>query len=137
MPIELARLAVILEGTAAGLVSEAEHAIRALNETAGPALAPLARLLLRTESIASSKVEGMQLGVRELARAEAKADSGEHVGTTAREVLANVDAMTLAVDQAAVVKKFSPREIRAIHRRLMERGENKRIAGVVRTKQNW
>jgi len=33
---------------------------------------PLARLLLRTESIASSKVEGMQMDVRTLARAEAR-----------------------------------------------------------------
>src|SRR5687767_9836292 len=72
IPDELSSLAVHLDAQLAGLVSEAEHAIRQLNAEGGPALDPLARLLLRTESIASFKVEGMQLGVRELARAEAK-----------------------------------------------------------------
>jgi hypothetical protein len=38
----------------AGVISEAENAIRDLNAVAQPALAPLARLLLRTESIASA-----------------------------------------------------------------------------------
>lgn len=56
-----------LDAHIAGVVSEAENAIRELNGVARPALAPLARLLLRTESIASSKVEGMNIGVRELA----------------------------------------------------------------------
>src|SRR5512146_526856 len=78
VPLELSRLAISLDGALAGGVSEAEHTIRTLNETAGPALAPMARLLLRTESIASSKIEGMQLGVRELARAEARLETGGH-----------------------------------------------------------
>jgi Fic family protein len=137
LPQELAALPINLEGTVAGVVSEAERAIRTLNETAGPGLAPLARLLLRTESIASSKVEGMQLGVRELARAEAKADAGQKVGETALEVLANIDAMVLAVDQATAVERFSAQEIIAIHTKLMERADNKHIAGRIRTKQNW
>jgi Fic family protein len=118
-------------------VSEAENAIRELNDVGGPSLGALARLLLRTESIASSKVEGMQLGVRELARAEAKAEPGEKTNPTAREVLANIDAMTVAVDEAATRSKFKSSHIVAIHRRLLERGENKRIAGVLRNTQNW
>ena len=69
-------MSLTLDAHTAGLISEAELAIRSLNDTGGPALAPLARLLLRTESIASSKIEGMQLGVRELARAEARLASG-------------------------------------------------------------
>src|SRR5688572_29919574 len=72
VPDPISGIDLSLDVTVAGLVSEAEHAIRSLNDKARPALAPMARLLLRTESIASSKVEGMQLGVRELARAEAR-----------------------------------------------------------------
>ena len=72
IPDPLAGLNVTLEASVMGTVSEAERAIGALNTKAGPALSPLARLLLRTESIASSKVEGLQIGVRELARAEAR-----------------------------------------------------------------
>lgn len=137
VPDKLIGMPLSLDATVAGLVSEAEHAIRSLNETAGPALAPLARLLLRTESIASSKVEGMQLGVRELARAEARVESGKDAGGTAMDVLANIDAMVLAVDKAALVERFDVSQISAIHHRLMERSENKRIAGRVRTQQNW
>src|SRR4051812_1549973 len=92
IPVPLAGLRFSLESSVAGLVSDAEHTISALNTSARPALAPLARLLLRTESIASSKVEGMQLGVREFARAEAKLESGARVGSATLELLANVDA---------------------------------------------
>ena len=53
-----------------GVVSDAEAAVHTLNARARPAPASLARLLLRTESIASSKVEGMQIDSRDLARAE-------------------------------------------------------------------
>jgi Fic family protein len=140
IPDELTSLRVSLEASVAGIVSEAEHAIRTLNATnvtAGPALVPLARLLLRTESIASSKIEGVQLGVRELARAEAKAEAGMHAGPTAQEILANIDAMVLAVEEAAIVEQFGVGEITAIQHRLMERAENRQIAGLIRTRQNW
>ena len=137
VPDHLAALPLSLDAHLAGLVSEAESAIRNLNDKARPALAPLGRLLLRTESIASSKVEGMQLGVRELARAEARAESGQKASTLAIEVLANIDAMMLAVDEAAVVERFGVKEIIAIHQRLMDRAENHSVAGQVRTRQNW
>jgi Fic family protein len=53
------------------------------------------------------------------------------------EVLANVDAMMLAVDDAAAVQQFGIDEILAIHRRLIERAENRQIAGRIRKSQNW
>jgi Fic family protein len=137
VPDELSSLVVHLDARLAGLVHEAEEAIRILNHEGGETLAPLARLLLRTESIASSKVEGMQMGVRELARAEAKAESGIEPGPTAKEVLANIDAMVLAVDEAAEMETFGVREILAIHKRLMERAPHRHIAGTLRTGQNW
>jgi Fic family protein len=122
----------------AGVVSEAEAAIRRLNDVAQPALAPLARLLLRTEAIASSKIEGMQIGVRQIARAEARFEAGGKAAPNALEVLANIDAMELAVNEAAAVEPFTLPEIVAIHRRLMERALNaERIAGQIRTNQNW
>lgn len=121
----------------AGTISEAEAAIRELNARAHPILAPLSRLLLRTESIASSKVEGLQMGVRQLARAEARMDTGGRVGPEALEIMANVNAMDLAIDEAATVERFSTEEILAIHARLMERVANRHIAGRVRTVQNW
>lgn len=137
IPDELSALDVRLDARLAGLVSEAEHAIRQLNDKGGGALGPLARLLLRTESIASSKVEGMQVGLRELARAEAKAESGITPALTAMAVLANIDAMVLAVDQAVEAEVFGEGEILAIHRRLLEHAPHKHIAGRLRSGQNW
>jgi Fic family protein len=137
VPDKLMGMPLSLEATIAGVVSEAEQAIRSLNETAKPALAPLARLLLRTESIASSKVEGMQLGARELARAEARLETGRSASATAIEVLANIDAMTLALEEASPAERFGVPEITAIHHRLMESTTNKHVAGRIRTRQNW
>ena len=137
VPDELSSVPVELNAELVGLISEAEHAIRQLNDEGGGALGPLARLLLRTESIASSKVEGMQLGVRELARAEARAESGMAPAPTAVEVLANIDAMAVAVEDAAEVERFGEEEILTIHRRLMAQAPNSRIAGRFRDRQNW
>lgn len=138
IPTPLADLRVHLEGTDAGLVSEAESAIRELNSAGHPALATLGHLLLRTEAMASSKIEGMQTGVRELARAETTLQSGGKPGRTAQEVLANIHAMELALREAAAAKPFTTQQIAAIHRRLMEHAPNgARIAGTFRDTQNW
>ena len=122
----------------AGTISVAEDAVRQLNSGAQPALQPLARLLLRSESIASSKVEGMQVDARTLARAEARSDQGEAIRPEAVEVLANITAMQLAVDEAAGVDELTLQHLIDTHRVLLERAVNgDRIAGVVRTRQNW
>jgi Fic family protein len=138
VPDRLAELHFSLDARVAGLVSEAEAEIAALNASARPALAPLARLLLRTESIASSKIEGMQVGVRELARAEAKLETGRTPGPSASAIIANIEAMESAIEAGAALDAFRMAGILEIHRRLMARALNaERIAGVVRTTQNW
>jgi Fic family protein len=137
VPDPLNGLKLQISADIAGVVSEAEAAIHNLNSTAKPALRPLARLLLRTESIASSKVEGLQLRTRELARAEARIDSGRDAGPLAREIIANIDAMQLAINDAAAVSHFSIDEISSIHQRLMAHSLRPWIAGRIRTEQNW
>lgn len=138
VPAKLSELSFSLEAQVAGIVSEAEAGIRGLNSGARPALAPLSRLLLRSEAMASSKIEGLQTGLRSLARAEARIETGGPAGTTAQEVLANINAMQLAMDEASAVNRFGLPEIRAIHRRLTERSIHAdRIAGQIRTTQNW
>ena len=138
VPAPLAELQLQVGAETMGLVSDAERAIHALNASAQPALAPLARLLLRTESIASSKVEGLRLGAGELARAEVRAEAGRKIGATALDVISNIDAMQLAVDHATSARDFTVEGITAIHARLMgASSESARIAGRVRTVQNW
>src|SRR5438874_1186351 len=137
IPFPLSDLGLQLPGDVAGVVSDAEKAIADLNRAAGPELMPLARLLLRTESIASSKVEGMQLDARTLARAEASQETGRHIGPQAAEILANIDAMELAVEQAAGGEGVQPQNLRDIHRALLARDPATRTPGRFRTTQNW
>jgi Fic family protein len=73
-----------------------------------------------------------------LARAEADLELGRTPGPTAREILANIDAMELAIGDGATAGRFELADIRAIHARLMAHALNaERIAGVIRTTQNW
>jgi Fic family protein len=137
VPRTISDLPVELPGQVAGVVSDAESAIQALNASAGSSLAPLARLLLRTESIASSKVEGLQVDARSLARAESRADGGGRVSQSAAEVLANIDAMQLAVDDATAADAVTLDEILGVHRVLLAASSRPDIAGQIRTTQNW
>jgi Fic family protein len=137
VPEPVADVEVVLPGDVAGVVSDAEKAIADLNRAAGPELMPLARLLLRTESIASSKVEGLQLDARSLARAETNRDTGRKVGSGAAEILANIDAMQLSIERAADLEGVRPADLLDIHRVLLERAPNSQIAGRFRPSQNW
>ena len=79
----------------------------------------------------------MQLGVRELARAEARMETGGKVGPAAAGILSNIGAMQLAIDEAAVADRFSPDEVLRIHEKLMERSPTAHIGGRFRTVQPW
>ncbi len=92
---------------------------------------------MRTESIASSKVEGLQADARSLARAEANADAGKNVGTVVAEVLANIDAMELAVEETSAAPAITTGHLTDIHAALMRSAPNAGIAGQVRESQNW
>ena len=138
IPALLAEQALTISTESAGVISDAEGAIRELNAFARPALAPLARLLLRSESIASSRIEGLQVGVRELARAEVRAETGRSVGSNVLEVLANIDAMQIAVEHATDAEYVTVSLITAIHAKLMATAPTAvRMAGRIRDTQNW
>ncbi len=103
------------------MISEAETGISGLNAGWPGYLAPLARLLLRTESIASSKVEGLQIDARSLARAEVKQETGRPIGAQAIEVLGSIDAMELAIERAADTRAIDTTDLCDIHRVFMRR----------------
>ena len=116
-------------------LADAEAALQRLQHPADRLLDPLTHLLMRSESIASSRIEGIQLDARALARAEARQRVGRRVGSRAREVIGNVEAMQLAIGRAAAAEQLSPRELLSVHDVLM-RGQLK-TAGQLRTVQNW
>ena len=128
-----------LDGEAVGAVAEATKALGHLNDTRPQltSLAALARNLLRTESAASSRIEGVKISHRRLARA-AYARAGERRGDTrAAEVLGNVEAMERAIDLGTSAEPFTVADIQDIHRKLLRFTDDREIAGVLRAKQGW
>lgn len=129
-----------LTGETAADISAAETSIARLDSDA-LALADtevLSRLLLRAEAVASSRIEGLEVGPRRLLRAEAAKElEGESSDVTAREVLANIEAMAMAVAAVDVGEEITEQAVLAIHRRLLAGGRLDEYAGRWRTEQNW
>src|SRR5256885_12449899 len=93
--------------TAIGVADHAHHLL---------AMETLARLLLRSESVASSRIEGLECSQRRLAEA---AFAPEHAGETARQVIANIDAMRVAIELGSVDREIGLAAIRRMHQVLM------------------
>lgn len=131
---------VTLDGDVAADVTDAEAAIGRLNAEAS-ALADteaLARLLLRAESVASSRIEGLEVGARKLLRAELARELGERTfDVTAGEVLGNIEAMSGAVRETGPGDPVTVDTLLRFHGRLMASSKDRQYAGKLREKQNW
>ena len=98
----------------------------------------LARLLLRAESVASSRIEGLEVGGRRLLRADAAHGLGlEPRDVTSREILGNIDAMTWAVNSVDAGEDITLEALLETHRLLMAGTRLEELGGSVRTVQNW
>jgi len=140
IPDRLAGRTIALDGPVAADVVEAETAITRLNLEAR-ALSnseALARLLLRSESVASSKIEGLEVGARRLLRAGTARDLGEETtDVKAIEVLGNIDAMAFAISSVAEGDPIMLDLLLETHRRLLVGSRLEEHAGRARDKQNW
>ena len=140
VPDPLAGRTFTLDGATAADVADAEAAIARLNAEATSLVnsEAIARLLLRAESVASSRIEGLEAGGRRLLRAQAALALGDEPrDVTATEVLGNIAAMTWAVDAVASVETITVDHILEIHRRLLADTPLAAHAGVLRAEQNW
>ena len=129
-----------LNGDVAADIADAEGAIARLNATASALVdtEALARLLLRAECVASSKIEGLEVGPRRLIRAEAARVLGDASGdVTANEVLGNIEAMSWAVDTLAPSETITVDGVLEVHRRLLSGTRHERYGGKIRGEQNW
>ena len=129
-----------LDGDVAADVAEAETKLARL-DISQSALADseaLARLLLRAESVASSRIEGLEIGGRRLLRADAARRLRERSSdATAREILGNIDAMTWAVDSVKPGGAISVEALLETHRRLLTGARLEYLGGRIRSEQNW
>ncbi|MEX1044315.1 MAG: Fic family protein, partial [Acidimicrobiia bacterium] len=137
LPDPLSAWSLSLPADLAADVADAETAVRDLNRDL-VSLEGLARFLLRAESVASSKIEGLEAGARRLVEAEALlAQSGEKSDRLAVEILGNISSMQAAIDLADRVGELTVDDLAEIHRILMSSSSRPEIGGVVRTEQNW
>ena len=131
---------IALDGDVAADVADAEAALVRFNTTAA-ALADteaLARLLLRAESVASSRIEGLQIGGRRLLRADAAQSMGVNPrDDTAIEILANINAMARGIDTVEAGSVLSMDTLLEVHRSLMAGSRMEEHGGRIREEQNW
>lgn len=128
----------VFEGSLAADITDAERHISRFDREARTLVdtEALARLMLRAESAASSRIEGLIVSPQRLLKADvARAEGDQTTDATALEVLANVDAMAHALEGSN--EEITLDRLADFHRRLLEPTPMKAYAGHIRTKQNW
>ena len=129
-----------MDGEIAADVTDAEAAVARLNAGAAALVdtEALARILLRAEAVASSRIEGLEIGARRLLHAEVgrrlhQASSD----VTAIEVLNNIDAMVFAVESIGSGDAITTELLLDVHRRLVLGTRLEEYGGLIRDQQNW
>jgi len=121
-----------------GVAAAVERAARACADLdASPGihdLEPVARLLLRAESVASSRIEGLRLSHRRIEEARL---APEGARGTALSIVRNIDAMARAIDLGLRPDALTLDDLLSIHAALMQTPEDRDIAGRIRDRQNW
>ena len=134
VPDRLAAIELAVSFDTADLAADAETAIRALNARASiEGLEAIGPLLLRSEAVASSRIEGYRVSSLNLARAlvDPRVARG-----SARIVAANVSAMQEAISIGDRPRAISVGDLLAIHATLMA-GDERAQPGRIRQEQNW
>jgi Fic family protein len=118
-----------------GATKAFEHLQHTPSRTA--TLGAVAQNLLRSESVASSRIEGVLVSHKRLARVEHLGVRKGRRDDRAAEVLGNVEAMRHAIEVGAAARPLAVEDLVEIHRLLLRFVDDHGIAGVVRTSQNW
>src|SRR5436305_12567437 len=95
-------------------------------------------MLQRAESVASSRIEGLEIGARRLLRAETARELGEDPSDVmAVEVLGNIDAMVFGIDHVVAGEPITVDMPLEVHRRLLAGTRLEEHGGRFRDQQNW
>ena len=100
---------------------------------------PVARLVLRSEAVASSRIEGLSISPLKLLEREALDELGvnQRLDSTSAAVLANINAMQDAVDYIAGRQRITVQDICRINRGVLAGSSLEEYGGVIRESQNW
>jgi Fic family protein len=139
VPERLGDIALTIAAEVAADVADAERQIASL-PTHGSGLATieaLSRFLLRAEAVASSRIEGLEVGARRLAHAEIARREGWQIDDqTAKDVIGNVAAVRSAIEHGGRAEALAVEDLHALHRTLL--ADDRRFpVGAPRQVQNW
>lgn len=134
VPPRIAKASLSLPSGLAAAVAEAATAVTRLNARDDLATGALESPLLRSESVGSSRIEGLRASERRVAAALAGV---ENERGAAREVANNVAAMRQAIRIATSQRLLDSEALRDIHRALLSGTSLDRYAGRFREVQNW
>lgn len=116
IPLQIVGLDLRLADDVLAEAEEAAAEFARFDQDAGGALVPFSAVLLRSESAASSQIENLTASARAIAEAEIGAS--DH--TNAKTIVANVRAMTAAIELS---EDLSQHSILTMHRALLEASE--------------
>jgi Fic family protein len=140
VPDRLVDKAITLDGASAADVADAERAVGRLEATTN-GLADseaIARLLLRAEAVASSKIEGLEIGSRRLLKAQLALALGHGANdVSAQEILNNIEAMATALAEQRPGEPITLSRLLDTHARLLHATSLEEHAGRLREEQNW
>ena len=119
----------------AGEVAEAETLVR-LTDAAPSADDPSAAewLLVRAESVASSRIEGVFPSLRRIARAEARQGG---LNPSDGMAIGNITVTAQALMLGANTRPVTVDDLCGLHRTLMEHSPDPQSGGLIRERQNW
>jgi Fic family protein len=140
IPDLLVGRAFLFYGSDTADVADAEREIASLDQATTTLVdtEALARLLLRAESVASSRIENLEVPAGRLLRADAARQMGEQSSDiTANEILANIDAMEYALHAVRPNTNISVDMLLEAHKRLLAPTRIAEFGGVIRDIQNW
>ena len=134
IPAEIASRTFGLDSAAISISESAISAISALDNVHGKTLRSLDRLLIRTESVASSNIENIFATSEEYARAL----YGNNSNASAVAMVAGTQALTSLITSIDSAKKITQSAIKDAHRTLMKDvPREQESAGKYRLVQNW
>ncbi|MCC2591835.1 Fic family protein [Tessaracoccus sp. OS52] len=135
IPDYLDGVALAVNGVLSRQVTLAERGVRALDGPEADGLAGIARFLLRSEAIASSRIEGIAPSAQEVALAElGQSETIRGIGAQARMVANNMTIVRDATTELVDADSLTVEHVVGLHRALLP--EEPRHHGL-RKVQNW
>ena len=134
IPALIADRSITLPSNIAGLLNDVTHEIASLDSSRGATLGALGGLLLRTESVASSKIERITSSMDDYARAM----HGSRANSSALSMVAATAATEQLMSTVTLTQEITLPALLDAHYRLMHDDElEHHYAGKLRDVQNW